>query len=157
MRTVTIIAAIFATFMLNGCFIYFGGAAWLDSVLHETPQTTWSADPVVVDVFVYTLEEEVRKKSGQPAEGYVPSMFLEAFPGLAETDFEGVEASIGYYTIEQGRLVHKFDNTELIHSAATAITRRGMETLLHNVASRTNIDLQTDGTITDIMSVLIRQ
>jgi hypothetical protein len=82
-------------------------------------------------------------------------MFLNVFPGLVETDFEGVEASIGHYTIVQGRLVHELGNPELVHSAAGAISRRGMETLLQNVAARLSIDLQSDGTITDIMRALI--
>jgi len=143
--------------IFNTGFIYFGGTAWIDERLNPLPLRTWSVDSVVViDVFIFTLEEEVRKKHGQPIEGYVPAMFLAAFLGLTETDFEGVEASIGYYTIEQGRLVHKLDETKLIHSAATAISRKRMETLLYNVATRTNIDLHGDGTITDIMSVLIR-
>ncbi len=149
---------IFVTLLLimNVVFWFVGGPQRFAETVNPPASDVWSADPAVIDVFIYTLEEEVRKKEGLPPGGYVPSMFLEVFPGLAETDFEGVEASIGYYTIEQGRLVHKLDDATLIHDTATAITRRGMETLLYNIATRTNINLQADGTITDIMSVLIR-
>lgn len=145
-----------AVLVVNAAFIYFGGATWLASGLSPQQPATWSADPVLVDVFMFTLQEEVRKKIGQPVEGYEPSMFLEAFPGLTETDFDGVEASVGFYKIEQGRLTFVLDESQLVHSAAEAVTRRGMETLLNNVATRTNINLNTNGTITDIMSVLIR-
>lgn len=141
---------------LNIGFIYAGGSTWLQSHVGTTTVTPPQVDPVMAEVFIFTLEEEVRKKIGQPSQGYEPAMFLEVFPGLAETDFEGVEASIGYYAIEQGRLTHKLDESKLIHAAAGAVTRRGMETLLHNIAARTNINLQSTGTITDIMSVLIR-
>ncbi len=142
--------------VLNAAFLYFGGATWLAQYVPTTETETWSTDPVLVDVFTFTLQEEVRKKVGQPVEGYEPAMFLEVFPGLTETDFDGVEASVGFYRIEQGRLTFVLDESQLVHTAAQSVTRRGMETLLNNVATRTNINLNTDGTITDIMSVLIR-
>lgn len=106
-------------------------------------------------VFKTTLKNEVVAKFGMPIEGYEPFMFLETFPGLTETDFEGVEASIGYYTIEGGRLTHKLDNTKLIHSAAKAITDRGFDTLLANVSVRLRVDLAEDGTLTEVMEALI--
>ncbi len=140
---------------LNVAFWYVGGTDRIAPYLTSDPAPSVHTDPVLTDVFVYTLEEEVQRKIGQPIEGYEPSMFLEVFPGLAETDFEGVEASIGFYTISQGRLVHELGTPELVHSAAGAVTRRGMETLLHNVASRLEIDLARDGTITDIMRALL--
>lgn len=91
-----------------------------------------------------------------PIEGYEPAMFLAAFPGLSETDFEGVEASIGHYTVENGRIVHKLDTTKLIHSAAKAITDRGMDMLLANTSVRLRIDLLHGGTLTQIMDALLR-
>ncbi len=140
---------------LNLTFWYVGGTDRIAMYIAPDRVSTVHTDPVLLDVFVYTLEEEVQQKIGQPIEGYEPSMFLEVFPGLVETDFEGVEASIGFYTISQGRLVHELGAPELVHSAAGAVTRRGMETLLHNVASRLEIDLGRDGTITDIMRALL--
>ncbi len=140
---------------LNLAFWYLGGATFITSYTEPKVTAEVTTDPVLIDVFVYTLEEEVRRKIGQPIEGYQPAMFLEVFPGLVETDFEGVEASIGFYTIVQGRLVHELGTPELVHSAAGAITPRGMETLLQNVASRLEIDLAHDGTITDIMRALL--
>lgn len=151
-----ILSFVAAVVVVNAAFIYFGGAAWLSQSVTPTETSVWSTDPVLVDVFIFTLQEEVRKKVGQPIEGYEPQMFLDVFPGLTETDFDGVEASVGFYHIEQGRLTFVVDESQLVHSAAEAVTRRGVETLLHNVATRTNINLNTDGTITDIMSVLIR-
>ena len=58
-----------------------------------TAPTVQRVSPTAAEVFTFTLEEEVRKKIGQPIEGYEPQMFLEVFPGLVATDFEGVEAS----------------------------------------------------------------
>ena len=142
--------------MFNAVFVFSGGLALLQQTKKQEDRTV-SLRPDVVDVFRYTLEEAVDKKDGRPTDGYEPYMFLAVFPGLVETDFEGVQASIGYYTIEEGRLVHKLDDTQLIHSAAKAITRDGIQTLLNNVATRTGIDLSGEGTITDIMSAITAQ
>lgn len=106
--------------------------------------------------FKTTLKNEINSTVGVPVEGYEPYMFMEAFPGLTETDFEGVEASIGQYTIEGGKLIHKIDETKLIHSAAKAVTDRGLDTLLANVSVRLKVDLAQDGTLTEIMEALIR-
>jgi hypothetical protein len=107
-------------------------------------------------VFRTTLRNEIDKEIGKPIEGYEPFMFLQVFPGLTETDFEGVEASIGHYTVEDGRLIHKLDDTRLVHSAAKAVTDRGMDTLLGNVSKRLKVDLSSGGTLTEIMNALVR-
>jgi hypothetical protein len=107
-------------------------------------------------VFRTTLRNEVDKQIGRPIEGYEPFMFLQVFPGLTETDFEGVEASIGHYTVADGRLVHKLDDTRLVHSAAKAVTDRGMDTLLGNISKRLKVDLSSEGTLTEIMNALVR-
>lgn len=127
----------------------------------------FSADPVEFDVsseipesveyvFRTTLKNEVEQEIGTPIEGYEPFMFLQVFPGLAETDFEGVEASIGRYTIEEGRLTHKLDDSRLVHSAAKAVTDRGFNTLLANVSVRLGVNLSAEGTLTEIIEALVR-
>ena len=136
----------------NIAFWYFMGPQIYIEDRVSTPQ---KVAPEVVDVFSFTLQEEVDKKLGTPVEGYEPKMFLEVFPGLTATDFEGVEASLGYYTFSDGELELVLDETQLIHSAAGAITRTGMNTLLSNVSERTSINLQEDGTITDVVRYLI--
>jgi len=151
MKQVLIVVVMVVVF--NAILVFSGALDSLIETRNNAPAAT-AVDPDIVDVFQFTLQDEVRKKLGQPIEGYEPQMFLRVFPGLTETDFDGVKASIGRYVIEDGRLQHQMDNTGLVHSAAGAVTRVGMETLLTNVATRTGIDLQTDGTITDIMSVL---
>lgn len=104
--------------------------------------------------FRTALQEAVDQNLGKPIEGYEPSMFLSAFRGLSESDFEGVEASIGHYTMEEGRLIHKMDNARLIHSAAKSVTNQGMDTLLENISQRLSIDLSNGGTLTQIMNAL---
>ena len=116
---------------------------------------TSQISPSTQMVFKTTLKNEVSRTQGMPIEGFVPSMFLKSFSGLTITDFEGVEASIGSYTIESGKLVHKLASDKLIHSAATAVTDKGLETLLANVSIRLGVDLTKDGTLTQIMDALI--
>ena len=124
-----ILIAVVAVLVFNAMFVYSGGLALLmkteqEEVMPVRVQTN------IVDVFRFTVEEEVQKKIGMPIEGYEPQMFLEVFPGLAETDFDGVQASVGHYEIQDGRLVHELDPQKLTHSA---------------------------GTITDVVSALIAQ
>ncbi len=141
----------------NLAFIYLGGAGWVEEQLIAPAVEPVTIDPILTEVFIFTLEEEVRKKQGLPAEGYLPQMFLDSFPGLAETDFEGVEASVGYYSINSsGRIELELRDATLVHETPGAISRGGMETLLNNIATRTGIDLQTTGTITDIVRVLMQ-
>ena len=140
--------------VFNAIFVFSGGLELLVKTDQKAePETRIGRDEV--DVFQFTLEDEVRKKTGQPIEGFEPVMYLQVFPGLVESDFDGVEASIGKYVMVDGKLEHQLDTTKLIHSAAASIGRIGMETLLRNVATRIGIDLATDGTITDIMEALI--
>lgn len=128
----------------------------IQAVTESDPQPhTPQLSEGIYDAFRVSLQSEVRSVLGTPIEGYEPSMFMHVFPGLSETDFEGVEASIGFYTIAEGRLVHKLDNSRLIHSAAGAITNRGMDTLLENVSKRLHVDLNSDGTLTKIMDALV--
>lgn len=141
----------------NLAFIYFGGANWVEEQFFAAEPAPVMLDPLLTEVFIFTLEEEVRKKQGLPEGGYVPQMFLDSFPGLAETDFEGVEASVGYYSLnESGRIELELRDATLVHETPGAISRSGMETLLNNIAKRTGIDLQRTGTITDIVRVLTR-
>jgi len=144
--------------LFNALFVFSGGLELLVKTEKATEQSEMKVDRDMVDVFRFTLEEEVIKKQGQPIEGFEPAMFTAVFTGLAETDFDGVKASIGQYVIRDGLLEHDMSEAEgPIHSAAGAINRVGYETLLNNVADRAGIDLQADGTITDVMRVLVAQ
>ena len=148
-----ILIAVIAVLLFNAVFVFSGG---LDLLVQSEQKTEApvKVGPDVVDVFKFTLEDEVNKKLGAAEEGYVPEMFLQVFPGLVETDFDGVEASVGRYEIIDGRLQHIPDDTKLMHSAAKVISRTGIETLLYNIADRIQIDLRADGTITELMSAI---
>ncbi len=152
----TILIAAVLVVIFNAVFVFSGGLDLLVKQDQEERIKVEKIDPDIVDVFRFTLEDEVLKKIGQPIEGYEPQMFLEAFSGLTETDFAGVSAVIGTYEVLEGRLEHRLGDTKQpIHSAATAIDKEGYETLLNNVANRAAINLKGSGTITDVMSVIV--
>jgi len=136
--------------VLNGVMLYSGGFDFIRAQF-EPAAVIPSVQPDVVDTFRQTLQAEVNSKVGIPTEGYDPQMFMAAFPGLVQSDFNGVESSIGKYVLRNGRLEHEMGEARLVHSAAGAITRKGMETLYRNVAARIGIDLEHGGTLTDVM------
>jgi hypothetical protein len=131
-------------------------ARWVQTAVVQDSTTFAPLTTDVSIVFRATLLNEVQEQLGKPPEGYEPHMFLAVFPGLTETDFEGVEASVGYYTIDNGVLKHIPDPSRLVHSAAKSVSRRGMDTLLMNISKRLKIDLSHDGTLTIIMNALTR-
>ncbi len=139
--------------VLNAIVLYSGGFDFIREQF-EPDVVTPSVEPDVVDTFRDTLQAEVIAKQGQPIEGFVPQMFMATFPGLVESDFDGVEASIGKYVLRNGRLEHEIGEARLVHSAATAITRKGMETLYRNVATRVGINIEDGGTLTNIMAAI---
>lgn len=114
-------------------------------------------DPRTEQLFITTLRDEVDRQQGQPIEGYTPDMFIGVFPGLVATDFEDVEASLGKYVVVEGELVHVMPSGRPVHSAAAAVTSRGLATLLRNIADRAHIDLSSSGTITNIMATISTQ
>ena len=153
MKKIFIIAVLIVGF--NAIFVFSGGLdLFMKKEQPEMEKKQGSMSPSHVDIFRFTLEDEVQKKIGTPIEGYEPQMYLQVFPGLVESDFDGVPASIGKYVMVEGRLVHKLDETQLIHSAAGALTRQGIAALLVNVSQRIDVDLNAEGTLTDIFSAI---
>ncbi|MCA9360997.1 hypothetical protein KC845_00415 [Candidatus Kaiserbacteria bacterium] len=134
-------------------------ALWLASyynvkIVEETIRDNVHLETTVVDVFKFTLEEEVRKKTGEPEAGFKPEDYLAVFPGLSSSDFNGVIGNSGTYVLENGKLVFNLKETGLRPTTYGGIGRTGMKTLLNNIAERSKIDLTANGTLTDVMRVL---
>lgn len=156
LKNILIIVLLLVVF--NAFFVFSGGLDLLVKTEQREEQKNENISPDIVDVFRFTLENEVDKKKGKPIEGYEPQMFLDVFDGLVETDFAGAQAWMGEYVIVEGRLEHDTSKvTSPIHSAAGAMNRVGYGTLLNNVSTRTGIDLQGEGTITDVINVIAAQ
>ena len=154
MKVIT--AVLFVTLFL-GLFIV---SAWVlnnsEQILAEfrkfndTPPKTISTN-----VSTYFREEMYNgtiDRVGQPIEGFAPSMLMQAWPNLVLKDFDGVEAELGVYQYNETDLDFIMDSTNPVHSAARAITNKGMTTLLNNVSSRLN---RPTTTIDDIESILV--
>ena len=150
MRNFLIIVA--GVLVVNAIVLYSGGFDYVRDKF-EPSIPVEKVKPEVVIAFRTALEAKVKNEQGMPIEGFEPYMFLAAFPGLAESDFDGVEASIGKYVLVDGKLEHQLGDARLVHSAAKAITQKGMDTLYHNVAARAGIDL-SHATLTDVMSII---
>jgi hypothetical protein len=97
----------------------------------------------VQEYFNEKLREGVLDRIGQPIEGFVPFMFLQAFSGLVPSDFDGAEALLGGYKIMDKELAFIVDKGGPIHSAAEAISEDGMKTVFTNIQRRTNVRITT--------------
>ncbi|HMA78619.1 MAG TPA: hypothetical protein VKP88_05830 [Candidatus Paceibacterota bacterium] len=134
-------------------YLWWSGRIQID-VSPQSLTVPVAADPVIANLFKTTLRSEVDRQLGVPENGYTPQMFIAAFPGLTTTDFEDVEASVGKYVVVEGQLVHVMPPGVPRHSAVDAVTSRGLDTLLRNLAQRGQIDLAEDGTLTDVMEMV---
>jgi hypothetical protein len=97
----------------------------------------------VQEYFNEKLREAVIDRIGQPIEGFVPFMFMQAFSGLVPNDFDGADALLGEYKIMEKELAFIVDEGGPIHSAAEAISEEGMKTVFSNIQRRTNVLITT--------------
>lgn len=105
--------------------------------------------------FAARIQEKVVQETGQPIEGFEPSMFLLVYPGMQEHDFDNVDAIGGTYIFESSGLEYvEEQGRELATSADQAITDQGMRTLLNNIASRLQISLTSPTALADIFASL---
>lgn len=107
-----------------------------------------------VEEFSARLRAKVITELGQPIEGFEPMMFLEVYPGLTESDFDGVAALIGGYEYVNGELTYDLKGEQELHSAARAISDEGMTDLLENLARRLGVALSDEDAIEQILTRL---
>ncbi len=109
---------------------------------------------VVQGYFNEKLREGVVGRIGQPIEGFIPLMFLQAFPGLVPEDFEGANALLGDYEIVEKELVFIMDEEGPIHSAAEALSEEGMKTVFANIQRRSNTMITTTDEVDGLLLLL---
>lgn len=114
----------------------------------KTPEPSVPED--TLKYFTEQAQASVRDKVGQPIEGYEPFMFLQAYPGLKEQDFNGVQTILGVWEFKNNELVYRETSMQM-HSAARAITQEGMQTLLDNVATRLNMQIETRADVDNLL------
>jgi len=103
--------------------------------------------------FTESMQNFVIENFGHPIEGFNAGIYLNAFPGLFEADFNDVETLEGLY-------VYKNDSLHFVErgrfgwqktSVAEMITARGHETLFENVQGRLGINLSADEVVNGII------
>jgi len=108
----------------------------------------------VQEYFNEKLREGVIDRIGQPIEGFVPFMFMQAFSGLVLKDFDGADALLGKYKIVDKELAFIMDEGGPIHSAAEAISEEGMKTVFTNIQRRTNVLITTTDDVDGLLLFL---
>ncbi len=106
------------------------------------------------EYFNEKLHGGVIDRIGQPIEGFVPFMFMQAFSGLVLKDFDGADALLGKYKIVGKELAFIMDEGGPIHSAAEAISEEGMKTVFTNIQRRTNVLITTTDDIDGLLLFL---
>jgi hypothetical protein len=96
----------------------------------------------------------VDRIGGMPIEGFDATTLLNAFPGLAPEDFNGVASAEGIYTYTDGALAFQRTRQNPVSSAEKTVSAAGYATLLRQVASRLGLPAQTDAQIDAILIVL---
>ena len=100
--------------------------------------------------FAQKIQKYVIENIGQPIEGFNASLYLQAFPGLTEADFDGVETREGKYVYADGALAFTRPQTGRASTAEEAITERGHRLLFEALRRRIGNDLSVDEIITRI-------
>lgn len=139
----------------NAVFVFAGGLRLLEHTSTAAPAAV-TLPTNAVAAFQKTLEGTVIAAIGRPQSGFTPALFLKYFPGLAATDFAGVQSNLGHYEIINGQITQVPDTGHLEPATATgAITQQGIATLLANVSHRTGINLAATGTMTQIIHAVM--
>ena len=108
----------------------------------------------IQDYFNEELRGGVIDRIGQPIEGFVPFMFMQAFSGLVPEDFDGADALLGEYKIVDRELAFIMNVGGPIHSAAEAISEEGMKTVFANIQGRRNRFITTTGEVDGLLLFL---
>lgn len=101
--------------------------------------------------FAQKMKSYVVENIEQPIDsGFTAPMYLQAFPGLKEVDFDGVETLEGRYVYTDGKLTFTRPQTGRFSTAEEAITENGHRTLFDALRKRLGNDLSVDEIISRI-------
>lgn len=100
--------------------------------------------------FTEKLQAFVLKNIGQPIEGFSATVYLTAFPGLLNVDFNNVETLGGIYAYSNGKLNFVRKESNRISTADEMLVEKGHETLLSNIRNRLGNNLSLDEIIKGI-------
>ena len=134
---IAIIIALGATSLSSFMYLY--------SIKDITPAPTLDSTE-----FASKIQSFVIENIGHPIEGFSAPIYLQAFPGLLKTDFDGVETLEGKYAYENGKLNFVRRKFGRISSAEEMVVKEGHETLFNNIRDRLGSNLSIDELIKGI-------
>lgn len=102
--------------------------------------------------FTEKIQSFVVENIGQPIEGFSAHIYLRAFPGLLESDFDEVETAEGKYVYSNGELAFTRTQTRYISSVGEMILNNGHKTLLSNLHIRLGNDLNVKEIVSEIIA-----
>jgi hypothetical protein len=139
LRKITIPSIVLVVTLASFSYVFFAapGADTQDASVVNLSTSSFQ------DYFNEKLRGGVIDRIGQPIEGFVPFMFMQAFSGLVPKDFDGADALLGEYKIVNEDLTFIMNEGGPIHSAAEAISEEGMKTVFANIQRRTNMLITT--------------
>lgn len=94
--------------------------------------------------FTSKIQSFVVQNIGQPIEGFSAIVYLTAFPGLLNVDFNKVETLGGIYAYSNGKLNFVRKESNRISTADEMLVEKGYETLLNNIRDRLGNSLSMD-------------
>ncbi|MAF79909.1 hypothetical protein CL629_02390 [bacterium] len=94
------------------------------------------------------------ERVGQPIEGFNAYIYLEAFPGFEEVDFDGVETFEGIYRLEDKELKYERTVGNPVTSAEETISEEGYKTLLVNFSDRLGVKVRSESDIAVLLERL---
>lgn len=95
------------------------------------------------------FSDKLTKKIGQTYEGYDAQIVIQNFPGVSESDFNGVQTAGGMYEYSNNKLNFKAGN---IPQSSTSETIVDYSNLLKNISNRLGIPLNTYQDIDTLLS-----
>ena len=94
------------------------------------------------------------ERVGHPLEGFNAFIYLEAFPGFEESDFDGVKTLEGIYKIEGGKFNYVRTAGNPVTSAEETISEAGYKTLLQNFSIRVGVEVAAEEDIATLLEKL---
>lgn len=91
---------------------------------------------------------------GQPIEGFDANLLVMAYPGLEPEDFVGVAAFEGHYEVKNGEIAFLRDQETPMSSAARTVTEDGYAALLHNVAARLDVSIESKAAVDNLINAI---
>jgi len=121
---------------------------------HLPPTEDLSSPDAYSEIFREELQRAGVERVGHPIEGFNAFIFLEAFPGFEESDFDGVKTLEGIFMIEGGEFKYVRTAGDLVTSAEETISEAGYKTLLQNFSKRVGVEVVTGVDIATLLEKL---